>query len=129
MVDGKTASSDEFVPALIVPALDEIVLALGRGVVSQVSAVQPDRLELVGPWDKCLPLSDVEHVAVDGIVARRSLSVIVVVAADHQGGLGPCVVGCAVCLVVRVVEVHEAEHVAVFVAECAYGCEAERLAG
>ena len=93
MVDGKTASAYEFVPALIVPALYEIILALGRGVVSQVSAVQPDRLELVGPRDKCLPLSDVEHVAVNGIVARRSLSVIVVVAADHQGGLGPCGVG------------------------------------
>ena len=126
VVDGKSFSSYEFVPAFIVPALDQKVFSVGPGLHLEIAPVLGDRLQGVFALFHDFAVSDTQVVVVDGVVVRRKLAVVVVVAAVHYGYRPEHSAGVAAAKpVVGVVVVLKAHHVAVLMAQRANGREFE----
>ena len=103
-------------------ALEEEILSGSGGLHNVITAVEVDGLEGVGSDRKRNPFAQAKFVAVDGVVVGGSIAVVVLVAGVHKPEAVPqSFASAAAAGVVGVVEVREAEGVAVLVAEGADG--------
>ena len=130
MIDQQAPAAHMPVPAFTVPEFEEVILSFIPAFQLQVAPVHAYVFEQVFALFKRFGMPKSHAVIVYGTVVGRSVALVVHAASVHQGSRVPESVAISPASgVVRVVHVHKSEDVAVFVAECAYGREAERLAG
>ena len=117
MIDHQAASADKAVPFLIGAAFDEEDLPLlvcGNQVIIPVFM---DRRQGVLPFLERLGLGHFKVPALQAAVVRRRLAVIVLVAGVHQVDFRPDAFRIPVILIIRIIQVRNAESMGILMAE------------